>query len=354
MTVTAEREEVAATPLPAPSEGFLFLRALVAVFGRIPLWFTTWLGLWLLALVAALPWYAELEELVANRYPVAEIVHDLDVNFRTDHRLAIASLNQGSARSGALLVLIAALFGVFTAGGWLQVILERTHGQSLRRFFFGGARYFWRFLRVLILVLLLLAGLRWIFYGMPWNELVLGRLLHVPSEQRDSLETLGSELLAHQVRWAQAGLFALGFALVIVWGIYTRTRLALFDTHSALIAGLASAWTLVAHPIRTIRPLLLLFLVELGVLLAAGVTTDWLDQRLVENAGLASVVLLHVVAQLALLWRQITRGADYYVAVQASRAIIPPPPRPDPWKTIGGPGGPQYPVDDDDEYGVAL
>jgi hypothetical protein len=30
--------------------------------------------------------------------------------------------------------------------------------------------------------------------------------------------------------------------------------------------------------------------------------------------------------------------------------------RPDPWHTIGGPGGPQYPVDDEAEerYGVSL
>ncbi len=354
MTLTADREEVTAPALPSPSEGYLFLRALVGVFGRIPLWFTSWLGLWLLALVAALPWYAEIEEMVTSRYPLTELVHDLDTNFRTDHRSAIGALNQGSARSGALLALIAALFGVFTAGGWLQVILERTQGQSLRRFFYGGARYFWRFTRVLVLVLLVLAGLRWVFYGMPWNELVLGRLLHVPAGHRDSLESLDSELLAHQVRWAQAGLFALGFALVIAWGIYTRTRLALFDTHSALLAGLASAWTLVAHPIRTLRPLFLLFVIELGVLMLAGATTEGLNGRLAGNPGFAGVLMLHVVAQLALVWRQITRGADYYVAVQASRAIIPPPPRPDPWKTIGGPGGPQYPVDDDDEYGVAL
>jgi hypothetical protein len=200
---------------------------------------------------------------------------------------------------------------------------------------------------------LLLAGLRWVFYGMPWNEYVLDRLFHVPASDRETLETLHSELLARRIQWLQAGAFALGFGLVLAWGVYTRTRLALHDTSSALLAGLASAWTLVAHPFKTMGPLLLLFLCELAVLLAAGVASRFVDDSLLSHASVARILLLHGVAQLALLWRQITRGAHYYAAVHASRAVMPPP-KPDPWKTIGGPGGPQYPVDGGDEYGVAL
>jgi hypothetical protein len=332
----------------------LSVRSLAAVFGRFPLWSTTWFVLWSMALLIALPWYGRLDGILTGRYPLGTAVHDLDVIFRTDQRAALDALNDNGARAAAVLAALAGLFGVFAAGGWLQVILERTHGQSLRRFFFGGARYFWRFLRVWVLVLLLLAGLRWVFYGMPWNEFVLDRLFHVPASDRETLETLHSELLARQIQWAQAGAFALGFALVCAWGVYTRTRLALHDTSSALIAGLASAWTLFAHPFKTLGPLFVLLLSELAVLLAAGVASRWLDESLLTEASVVRILLLHGVAQLALLWRQITRGAHYYAAVHASRAVIPPPPRPDPWKTIGGPGGPQYPVDGGDEYGVAL
>ncbi len=336
------------------ADGLLFVRSLAAVFGRIPLWLTTWFVLWSMALLVALPWYGRLDDILTGHQPLGVALHHFDVIFRTDHRVALDALNEDGARTGAVLAVLAALFGVFAAGGWLQVILERTHGQSLRRFFFGGARYFWRFLRVWILVLLVLAGLRWVFYGMPWNEYVLGQMLHVPASDRETLEIFGSELLARQVQWAQAGLFALGFALVCAWGIYTRTRLALHDTSSALLAGLASAWTLLTHPFKTLRPLVLLLLLELAVLLAAGAASRWLDSTLASEASVARIVVLHAIAQLALLWRQITRGANYYAAVQASRSVIPPPPRPDPWKTIGGPGGPQYPVDGSDEYGVAL
>jgi hypothetical protein len=124
-------------------------------------------------LVVALPWYHELNDILTGRYPRGAQVHDLDAIFRADHRATLAALDEGSAHSGTLLACLAALLGIFFAGGWLQVILERTQGQSLRRFFLGGARYFWRFLRVWVLVLLVLAGLRWILYGMPWNEFVL-------------------------------------------------------------------------------------------------------------------------------------------------------------------------------------
>ena len=49
------------------------------------------------------------------------------------------------------------------------------------------------------------------------------------------------------------------------------------------------------------------------------------------------------------------RGAGYYAAIKVSQEIVRPLSRPDPWKSIGGPGGPQYPVGGGgDEYGVAM
>jgi hypothetical protein len=56
----------------------------------------------------------------------------------------------------------------------------------------------------------------------------------------------------------------------------------------------------------------------------------------------------------ALVWRVILRGARYHAAVQVSREIVRPIARPDPWKkTIGGPGGPRYPIGGD-EYAVSM
>ena len=47
--------------------------------------------------------------------------------------------------------------------------------------------------------------------------------------------------------------------------------------------------------------------------------------------------------------------ARYHAAVKVSQEIVRrPPEKPDPWEAIGGPGGPQYPVGEDDESYVAM
>jgi len=66
----------------------------------------------------------------------------------------------------------------------------------------------------------------------------------------------------------------------------------------------------------------------------------------------AAVLCATVIA--ALVWRVILRGARYHAAVQVSREIVRPIARPDPWKkTLGGPGGPRYPIGGD-EYAVSM
>ena len=50
---------------------------------------------------------------------------------------------------------------------------------------------------------------------------------------------------------------------------------------------------------------------------------------------------------------EVMRGARYHAMTKVSQAIVRPPARAeDPWRSIGGPGGPQYPVGDGagDEY----
>jgi hypothetical protein len=45
--------------------------------------------------------------------------------------------------------------------------------------------------------------------------------------------------------------------------------------------------------------------------------------------------------------REILRGARYHASVKVSQEIVRrPAQQPDPWRAIGGPGGPQYPVGD--------
>lgn len=338
-------------PSQAAARQVVFLRALNSAVGRTPLWILSATVVVLLSTVLALPSLAWFREALDQRYEPGSVLRALDETFRFDHREARATLERSLAGSAAVLALLAMLFGAFSAGGWLQVFLERTQGQSLRRFFFGGSRYFFRFLRVLLLTLLTLHLLGWLFYGRPWEVVVGGWMLDLPDGDLHGLE---SELSARQIVLARDALFFLLAGLVFLWGDYTRTRLALHDTSSAVWAGLCSWATLIAHPIRAVRPMLLLWLVEAAVLAAAAVVTRMLQARLEGSQAWLPVLLLFVLGLVVILWRSIVRGARYAAALDVSAQLVRPLARPDPWKqSLGGPGGPRYPIGED-EYSVSL
>jgi len=331
--------------------GFVFLRGLNAAIGRTPLWLTVAVFTSLLALAVSLPWFEFFVDALDHRYEPGSLLGALDETFRFDHRASLEVLSESTRSAVSVVALIAMLVGAFTAGGWLQVFLERTEGQSLRRFFFGGSRYFFRFFRVLLLTLLTLHLVGFVVYGLPWefvvNELVLGL-------EDGDLGDLTSELYALRTGYVQDGLYMTLVVLVLVWGDYTRTRMALHDTSSAVWAGLCAWATLLLHPIRTLRPVLLLWISEVIVLGAAWLVSDRLQAALAADRTWLPLLLLFLLGQLALCWRTIVRGARYFATVQVSHQLVRPLPRPDPWKhTIGGPGGPRYPIDAD-EYGVEV
>lgn len=344
---------------------FLFLQSIRSALGRTPLWLVTWCALSLLAAVAALPWYRWYAGATANRVAPGEAVYNLSEAFRFDHARQLATLDNATAELAVALAFAATLLGVFAAGGWLQVILERAHGVPLRRFFYGGARYFWRFFRVTILVMLALGLLGWITHGLPWERLVLGRLKGIPEADWSKLETLGTELQARKLGWLQDGVTAFGFVLVMIWAVFMRTRLALHDTRSVLWAGGCTFFNLFRRPIKMLRPMLLLLLTEILVVsVFFGRVAKLTDTRLKDETSWKWIATMWVVGALALAFRQILFGARYQAAVKVSREIIRPTSRPDPWRSIGGPGGPQYPVGKDkqrftplfpgaeDEYGA--
>jgi hypothetical protein len=329
----------------------VFLRALRATLVRPPLWLFVWLGPLLAGLAIAGSWAGWFHGALEHRYAPGAMVASLEENFRFDHREALATLDRAGAQLAAPLALALMLFGIFTAGGWLQVFLERTSGKSVKRFLWGGARYFGRFFRVWILTLLGLSLVTWLVYGWPWKTLVLEILFGLPDAE---LEELDSELTAVWLGWMQAGLYALCFGLTLVWGDYTRTRLALHDTRSSLWAGLCTLGLLLRHPVRTLRPFLLLLVLEALVVVLLGSLSWGVNADLGPESRWPAILVLFGVGQLALLWQTISRGARYHAAVQVSRVLVQPLFQPDPWaKRIGGPGGPQYLVEEGDEYGVA-
>lgn len=334
--------------IPDPSR-YTFLKSMQRALGRPALWITTAFVTSLLALVAALPWLAWFREALEHAYEPGSLLRNLDEAFRFDHRASRGTLEEGTRGAGAVLAFLALLFGAFSAGGWLQVLLQRTGGHSLRSFFYGGSRYFFRFLRVLVLTLLSLQLASFVVYGLPWEKLVHGLLLGV----RD-LEELSSERTARQVVLLQDGLFFLSVALILVWGDYTRARMALHDGVSAVWAGICTWTSIVAHPLRTLRPMFFLWVLEAVVLWGAWILGGVFEARLQGPGDWLPLLLLFALGQLVLLWRCIVRGARYGAALEISGEIVRMPRRPDPWKaSVGGPGGPQYPIGGD-EYAVSL
>ena len=342
-------------------DAFLFLRALRLAIKRVKLWGATWLVLGLLTLIPAAQTMSAMAGAVGNSYPSADVARGLHSTlaapsvgmtevFRKDHSATLGQLNGSLAAGGAILALIAFLFGVFAAGGWLQITFEQPHRQTLRRFAFGGGRYFGRFLRVGIMTLLLLAFVHWVFYGEPWKRIVYGWYLDVPKWDWGRLETLPSEETVSRLTWIRDGLAAVTFAKVLAWAIYTRTRIALRDSRSALGAGIATWFKMTRHPIQTLRPLILLLIVEVAIVVGfLGWWHGTVEDRFYADANGWHVAAFFGIAQLAVIWRQITRGAYYHAAGRVSQALIMRSDKqPDPWAgTIGGPGGPQYPIDDD-------
>jgi hypothetical protein len=318
---------------------------------RVPVWLVCWLVPLVLAVALAVPWQAELSAVLAHRYEPGSVRLTMDEGFRFDHRASFDALRSSSAAVAAALTLVVMLFGVFAGGGWLQVFFERTQGHSLRRFLWGGARYFWRFARLWLLGLALLALLSWLLYGWPWKTLLR---LTFGAEDGD-LEVLASARSALLVVWLQHGFYALGVGLLFVWGDFSRARIALLDARSALWAGLCSLALLARHPLRTLRPMLLLFSFEAGLLLLFGTVSRRLADGIGPDSGPGTLVAVFVLGQVALLLRGIVRGARYHAAAQVSKQLVPPVTAPDPWAgRVGGPGGPQYPIDIADDYEVSV
>lgn len=305
------------------------LGAVQAAFSRPAVWGSVWALEFLLATVPALIWFGWLQPTLDHHYAPDELFTDLGTVFRFDQRAGLGQVEGGAALASALLAFLFMVIGAFAAGGWLALFLANTRERGLRPFLAGGARFFGRFARVWIGTLLLLAFVSWLARGAPWDHAVLGGLLGVPSSDFDKLEMLSSEQTALLARGAQAIVHGVLVALVLAWGDFTRTRLALFDGRSVLWAGLESAAMLVLHPVRSLAPATGLFLFEAAAVTALGLLAHRVDAQI---GGIGDVALLLVLGQIALAWRIVLRGARYHAAVAVTHALARPPAKPDPWR----------------------
>jgi hypothetical protein len=101
--------------------------------------------------------------------------------------------------------------------------------------------------------------------------------------------------------------------------------------------------------------MLVLLALEAAVVFGLGLTSWDVNTEIEPGSGVAALFALFGLGQVAILWQGISRGARYHAATQVSRALVPPLAQPDPWASrVGGPGGPQYPIDLTDDYGVSV
>ena len=149
--------------------GAVFTRAVRAPLGRVPLWVLATLAMGALALPSAMLTYGTFDGVLGQRYEPGSVLRSLGSNFYIDSAKERAALDDAVSATGAVLAALAILFGIFTAGGWLQVFLERTEGHSVRRFFHGSARHFWRFARVFLLVVVGAALIEYAVFHEPWQ-----------------------------------------------------------------------------------------------------------------------------------------------------------------------------------------
>lgn len=330
---------------------WIFLHSLRVAIGRTSVWLTHFAMIAALAAAAAAPWFGFYDAAFAHRFEPGALIAELNETVRFDLRSTRDAMEAASRGWVGVLAFVALLIGAFTAGGWLQVFLEHTQGESVRRFFYGGARFFFRFARIVLMTLVVLQLVGWLVYGRPWEWLVLERILGL---EKPDLQELTSEAVARRTAFIQDGVYAALFALVLTWGDFTRTRIAAQGGKSVVWAGLCCLATIALHPIRALRPLFLLWLAEAGVLAIAWLLMGQLQDSLGPDSGKWTVLGMYAVGLGVLAWRTIVRGARYSACVLVTRDLVRPLSRPDPWRrSIGGPGGPRYPIDGD-EYGVAL
>lgn len=329
----------------------IFVHALVRAFRRPIAWTFGLLTLSGMALVASLPVYRWFADTVKNSYQVDEQLHHLDVNFRTDHAEGLGQLFRTVGTSADWMMVVAVLIGVFSAGGWLRTLVDPGGHAARRLFYAGGARYFWRFLRFAVLMVVLLG--------------VIGALLHHPASEswqravlagwpQGRAERATSERSVVYLTWARDGVHALLFFLVLAWACLVRTRVVLQNRRSVVLAALQTSWLVLRHPIRTLRPLVALTIVEALLLLGIGGLGRLLQSGFADGGGMWLVALLFLLGALGIAINEIVQGARYAACIAVSREYV----RPiaiDPWRDrVGGPGGPQYPVGPDDDYTIAV
>ena len=276
-----------------------------------------------LALPPALLWDGWMRGALSNHYAPGELFANLTTNFRFDNRTELNALGNDTSLWMGFAALLAMLLGVFFAGGWTQLAFDGQQGPVVARAGAGARRFFWRYVRVWLVTLGLFALWSWMLFDWPWRRVVLDWILHLPASNGDRFEALTSEWSAVTVRLTQAGIYALGVALLLCCADYVRLRLAWKDGRSALQSWCGALAMVLRAPIRTLAPLAAIFAVEVAILLVVSWFSRHFEGRLsADEAGLGTVWLLVATTVALALARCWLRGARYLAAAEVVRETV--------------------------------
>jgi hypothetical protein len=276
-----------------------------------------------LALPPALFWHEWLRGALAGRYAPGELFGNLSTVFRFDHRAGLDELGNQAALWMGCAALVAMLLGVFFAGGWVQLAFDAQEGPVVARALPAARSHFWRFVRVWLITLALLALWSWMLFDWPWRKLVLDWILRLPDSTGDRLEALTSEWSAVAVRLTQAGIYALGVALCLCCADYARLLIARRSGRSALAGWFGALWIVGRSPVRALAPLAAIFALELALVAAASACARASEGGIVlGQSGLGAVALLAATTLALTLARCWLRGARYMAAAEVVRERV--------------------------------
>ncbi|TAJ20858.1 MAG: hypothetical protein EPO68_05710 [Planctomycetota bacterium] len=336
--------------LPAPRMP-RSLRALLQALRTPCAWLPFALVPLVLALGPALAWTRWFQRTTEHRATDARLLPALDETFRFDHRASLGELAASTGAGGAWLALVALLAGCACAGGALALLVEPRGPRALARSAAGAASTWFCFVRVALLEIALLALAGWLLYGMPWRVLVLEILCGLPNGDP---QEFASEASAVHIGWLADGLSAACFAAATLWAVHVRTRVVLGDSRSVLVTGARAAGFLLRHPLRAVLPALAIGIAQIIAVFALGAFANARNHHFALDGAGMQIAVLAACTLLALAIGAIARVAQYALAVELVRELVPmlASPRTPP-AGVGAPGGPQYPIDGD-EFGVSV
>lgn len=258
--------------------------------GTVRIWSHKKLVLWLylinvlFAAVLVLP-FRKLVSKISRTDLSEDFVRGFHLNsfldFWAKHSTEFKSLGLAAFVLGLLYL----LFNVYLTGGIVATLASDSR-ITLRRFSTGAGRFFWRYVRLLLIFLVVFGGI--LAANSEWLEPYV-------SDQEKTVTTDRASFL-----WSvgnQAAIFlAAAFALMVF--DYAKIRTVIQRRRSMVVAVLSALGFVLRRPIRTVS----LFAMNLLILVLL-FASYLLAENLLSNATYASMFTLLIVQQLLILGR---------------------------------------------------